>query len=875
MSRFVIALVVGIFTMLININVKADPAPAAWHCASQSECVALLTQQSVKLYRNQILKGEILNMGSGDGIISASEGWLIVTRNYDNNVYLMEVATGVQFTVDMQERCYHGLAITNSGNPMLNFVVVSCPANNYVRRISLFDFSIYNITMMGNDPRWMTRVDDRIYVFNHTGGAISNFGVDTWSGGSAFTGHNAGTSLVGTQHGLFFTDEDAIWFKPHPLSDGNATAFYQLSSPTVDLDKMATNGDYIYVSGTSGGQGAYLIEIDNPTNVVNLDVLDPEEGAMSADTIWAIQLGGAQVTLKAYDMTGTPKYELLEPASGVAYAAPTLPPECGNGLTEPGEICDASDLDGQTCQNQPEQFDAGELTCNQFCGGYDAGGCYYICGNNSAAPGEECDGQDLRSETCVSQGYVSGFLSCTASCEYDFSLCEACGNDVINSGELCDGSNTGGQVCQSLGFTGGTLSCGNNCDQYDTSNCSTCGNGTAEGAETCDGLDLKQATCASLNMGFTQGTLSCYGNCQLNVTQCVSATCGNGTIDPGEECDDGEDNSNTISGACRTNCRLPTCGDNVIDPGETCDDGDRVPGDGCSEFCGPELVSCGNGSIETGETCDGTNFAGQTCQSLGFSDGGLSCRSDCQLDASQCRNTWESTDYNVFPYGSPDSGDFTSGLAELYAQNTASPNTQLCEQTVSNGDLIITSTTGHYCNVVVTMKQDSSKRLFVHLYKPANSLNDEDPFIRFYADGRIAVTRAGSIKSFRGFTGSILVNENLVSETPQTNMISGLQFLSVHPDDSAETGRFMVIDMGNGIGRYCATANTDVCAVIPGGQRVVIDLDDLEDSLGDIGRTPKKSGCSVTGSSSQTEIPVFIAIMLLLLAFRSRRRRRG
>jgi len=37
--------------------------------------------------------------------------------------------------------------------------------------------------------------------------------------------------------------------------------------------------------------------------------------------------------------------------------------------------------------------------------------------------------------------------------------------------------------------------------------------------------------------------------------------------------------------ACRTNCTIPRCGDGVLDGGEVCDDGNNVSGDGCSADC--------------------------------------------------------------------------------------------------------------------------------------------------------------------------------------------------------------------------------------------------------------------------------------------------
>jgi cysteine-rich repeat protein len=45
----------------------------------------------------------------------------------------------------------------------------------------------------------------------------------------------------------------------------------------------------------------------------------------------------------------------------------------------------------------------------------------------------------------------------------------------------------------------------------------------------------------------------------------LTPNCGNGTIEPSEECDDGVLNSDTTPDACRSNCRLAGCGDGVED----------------------------------------------------------------------------------------------------------------------------------------------------------------------------------------------------------------------------------------------------------------------------------------------------------------------
>ena len=126
--------------------------------------------------------------------------------------------------------------------------------------------------------------------------------------------------------------------------------------------------------------------------------------------------------------------------------------------------------------------------------------------------------------------------------------------------------------------------------------------------------------------------------------------CGNGVIDPGEQCDDG----NRMNGdGCNALCQLEAnwlcpspgqycldlmaCGNGVLTSNEVCDDGNTVSGDGCSgdcqtiepgwrcrvpgkpctPICGNQLDGsvtcdagssqggrCGDGIVETGEECD-------------------------------------------------------------------------------------------------------------------------------------------------------------------------------------------------------------------------------------------------------------------------------
>jgi cysteine-rich repeat protein len=107
---------------------------------------------------------------------------------------------------------------------------------------------------------------------------------------------------------------------------------------------------------------------------------------------------------------------------------------------------------------------------------------------------------------------------------------------------------------------------------------------------------------------------------------CVAVTCGNGVLDPGERCDDG----NNVSGdGCPADCG-PACGDGVVDPGEMCDDGDHAGG-----LCGSDCRftgatgRCGDGVRDRGEACDDGNLDSQ--------DG---CSSRCTIEAP----IWTATD---------------------------------------------------------------------------------------------------------------------------------------------------------------------------------------------------------------------------------------
>jgi cysteine-rich repeat protein len=80
--------------------------------------------------------------------------------------------------------------------------------------------------------------------------------------------------------------------------------------------------------------------------------------------------------------------------------------------------------------------------------------------------------------------------------------------------------------------------------------------------------------------------------------------CGDGSVDVGEDCDDGPGNADDA--ACTAACKTAACGDGLVQADvEPCDDGNLEPGDGCDASC--KLESCGDGEVQGAEVCDDGN----------------------------------------------------------------------------------------------------------------------------------------------------------------------------------------------------------------------------------------------------------------------------
>lgn len=196
---------------------------------------------------------------------------------------------------------------------------------------------------------------------------------------------------------------------------------------------------------------------------------------------------------------------------------------CGNGTIQAPEACDGSNLNSKTCVTQG--FDSGTLACNSTCTLNTSGCVNNFCGDGAIGDAESCDGSELNNQTCVTQGFTSGTLTCRSNCTFNTSACvtvlpAVCGNGVIEGNEVCDGAALNSQTCVTQGFVSGSLSCSSNC-AFNTSLCSNavCGNGIIDSGESCDGAALNSATCVT--QGFDSGTLTCANNCTFNTSACA------------------------------------------------------------------------------------------------------------------------------------------------------------------------------------------------------------------------------------------------------------------------------------------------------------------------------------------------------------------
>lgn len=153
---------------------------------------------------------------------------------------------------------------------------------------------------------------------------------------------------------------------------------------------------------------------------------------------------------------------------------------------------------------------------------------------------------------------------------------------------------------------------------------------------------------------------------------------------------------------------LPRCGNGDVNPGEDCDSA-NLDGATCQSqgyeggvlACNPgtctfdtsNCYTCGDGRVSGTEQCDGQDLGGATCETAGYAGGTLGCDVQaCTFDVSQCNNSQTLQNHDgacdlvvgCTPAGNGDSGNPQS-VVECFNSGTLAPPFRLTQVTYSVG----------------------------------------------------------------------------------------------------------------------------------------------------------------------------------------------
>ncbi|MEI9947885.1 MAG: DUF4215 domain-containing protein [Pseudomonadota bacterium] len=305
-----------------------------------------------------------------------------------------------------------------------------------------------------------------------------------------------------------------------------------------------------------------------------------------------------------------------EAGEGGALDIPEAGPGCGDGkVNQDDEECDdGNTLPGDGCSGACTKEDYSECPPT-------GGECMSTikCGDGVIEAAESCD-----------DGNTDDDDGCSADCLvkdplYDCSVLNmscvntvVCGDSQVTGDEVCDDANkVGGDGCSANCLT---VEPNFICGKPGKTSCRkvtipVCGDGSIDAGEDCDD-------------GNTSATLDgCSATCKVDATwvcptpgsQCLPLGCGNGVRTPDEQCDDGNaianDGCSLKSGICSVEAGfvcpeqgkpcMPKCGDNLLKGYEKCEDGNSTSGDGCSAACliEPGYVCGAVGTVCTKAIC--------------------------------------------------------------------------------------------------------------------------------------------------------------------------------------------------------------------------------------------------------------------------------
>jgi cysteine-rich repeat protein len=355
----------------------------------------------------------------------------------------------------------------------------------------------------------------------------------------------------------------------------------------VDLAKST-------ISGTTY-QGASVSPIGNITNNFDRFASGPN---VTASWVWAKTKSGQGVVRNNIPTT----VDANRPVYGIRYTSVShlknqVSPNAVVPNTEVTQVsCDffyvkaATSICGNSIREWAEQCDDGNTNNNDAC----SNACRTpACGNGVREGSEQCD---------IGTNNGQSGSPCTSQC-LNAGATSVCGNGLREGNEQCDDGNmsntdTCSTTCTVIG--GGSPACRVQAfDSYGsiplttTLSCSGAQPGRTVIIITKNNTLIDSSETSNKTFTFNEAgryTIRCYPDAANNqANSCttvinVDGQCGNGMIESGEQCDDG--NGNNFD-TCSNSCRLSgsTCGNGILNSGEQCDDGNYNNNDTCTNIC--------------------------------------------------------------------------------------------------------------------------------------------------------------------------------------------------------------------------------------------------------------------------------------------------
>lgn len=267
---------------------------------------------------------------------------------------------------------------------------------------------------------------------------------------------------------------------------------------------------------------------------------------------------------------------------------------CGNGMvdTDVGELCDTAIAsgagacprscdDGNACTDDVLNSSGCTAECvhSSITARVDGDGCCpvgadatsdsdctAICGNGTVEPGETCD-----------KGIAAGAGACPAACD-DMLVCTT---NVLSNAGTCQAACSFPPITMPMNGDG---CCPSGANANNDGDCvAVCGNGIVEMSETCDtGIASGAGACPTAcddGMACTSNVLGNAGTCQA---VCVFPPITNPA--------NGDGCCPTGANANNDNDCAPVCGNGVVEPGEQCDDGNANNSDACANNCTTNIL---------------------------------------------------------------------------------------------------------------------------------------------------------------------------------------------------------------------------------------------------------------------------------------------